>query len=256
MPIRRENWVAGKLVKGVTLRIDHPKTNVFNLELCLELIEALQVIGRENEARVVVLQGQGRCFSTGVDILEHTPEIMPVLLPAFHQIFDELLNLHALTIAAVHGYCLGGAAELAFACDRVIVEEGSKIGFPEISVGCYPPVAMALLPYRANFGAATKMLLSGDTFELEQLVDWGLVNTICNQGELEKALADEINSYADKSPAILAMLCAALHEEARLGWANKIPEFERHYLSRVLPHPDASEGIAAFLEKRKPVWNK
>ena len=108
--------------------------------------------------RIVILRGSGRCFSTGVDIEQHTPELMPTLLPAFHEIFHRLLDLHAVTIAAVHSFCLGGAAELAFACDRVVAEETARLGFPEITVGCYPPVAIPLMARRIGQGRAAQMI--------------------------------------------------------------------------------------------------
>ena len=254
MAIKREDLVLGKSLGVVTLCINQPKTNVLDLDTCLELVEALEILAAQNRARVVILRGEGRCFSTGVDILQHNPEVMPNLLPAFHQIFDSLLSLNAVTIAAVHGYCLGGAAELAFACDRVIVEESAKIGFPEITVGCYPPVALCLLPFRTNFGAAVKMLLSGESESPEQLARWGLVDTVCASGELDTALSRELEGYADKSPAMLGITSSLLHQQARRGWADQIGEFEQHYLSTVLPHADASEGIDAFLNKRKPYW--
>jgi cyclohexa-1,5-dienecarbonyl-CoA hydratase len=240
-------WVA-------TVTLDHPRTNVIDTAHCGELAGALLRLREEDRARVVVLRGAGKHFSTGVDISEHTPELMPTLLPAFHGIFEALLGLRAVTVAAVQGYCLGGAAELALACDRVIAQREARIGFPEIRVGCYPPVAIPLLTARIGHGRATGMILEGAEASAEDLATWGAVDAVTGDPTLERGLAGELARYADKSPAVIGMAAALLHERARESWARCIPALEKAYLDELLPHPDAAEGIAAFGEKRAPRW--
>lgn len=253
MAIRLETTVSGGL-QVATLMIDNPPVNVLDLDHCKAMAESLRQLRQQDTARVVVLRGAGRAFSTGVDIQQHTPEMAPKLLPAFHAIFPALLDLRAVSVAAVHGFCLGGALELALGCDRVVAEEGAKLGFPEIRVGCYPPVAIPLVSQRAGPGRATEMIFGGGEVPVATLQTWGLVDRAVPKGELNEGLSQELKLYGDKSPAVLAMAADLMHDESRRSWGARIAQMEKQYLEELLPHPDASEGIKAFAEKRKPAW--
>ncbi|MCA8962590.1 MAG: enoyl-CoA hydratase/isomerase family protein [Planctomycetes bacterium] len=253
MPIHLDN----KVHRGVpfsSVTIEHGPHNILDLDHCRELTSALQEIRADDRSRVVVLRGHGKCFSSGVDIKQHTREEMPELLPAFHEIFAELLKLRAFTIAAVHGHCLGGAAELALACDRVVAESSASIGLPEVTLGCYPPVAIPLLPERLPTGMAVGMLISGQPANTEELCRHGAVDRVVTGGQLQAGVEAELDLFAQKSPAILGMIADLVHDEARRRWGERIPHMETQYLEKLLPHPDVEEGIAAFLEKREPRW--
>lgn len=252
MAIRREDSRHGSL--GVTtVTIDHPSRNILDLEHCRALSAELEGIRREGKSRVVVLRGAGAQFSTGVDIRQHTPDLMPTLLPAFHDVFDALLALDAITVAAVHGWCLGGGAELALACDRVLAREDARFGFPEINVGCFPPVAVPLLAARVGVGQALPLILEGKDRAARELLASGMVSST-TAGDLSELVEREIARYCDKSSTVVGMVARVLHVEARRAWGCRIREVEKVYLEQLLQHPDASEGVAAFLEKRPPVW--
>ena len=255
MGILRTDKQHGTLtVTSVTF--DRAPANVLDFEHVRELQSCLQQIRADDRTRVLIFRGSGKCFSTGVEIGEHTPEVMPELLPAFHALFDDLLGIPAITIAALHGNCLGGAAEFAFSCDRIIAEEGSVIGLPEIQLGCYPPVAIPLLVSRIGVGRATEMILGGLPQDLQSLAEVGLIDTVCATGKLDECLDREINRYTDWSPAVVGLVARRLHEESRRQWAQQIPAVESDYLENLLPHPDCSEGIEAFLDKRTAQWQK
>lgn len=255
MGIEREDRAVGTLTV-TTVTIDHAPAGVLDLEHVRELSGALRQVRADDRARIVVLRGAGPVFSTGVDIRQHTAETMPELLPAFHALFEDLLGLPAITIAAVHGRCLGGAAELALACDRVIAAEGTEVGLPEIRLGCYPPVAIPLLAARIGVGRATELVLGGRPVPLEDLASWGLVHRIAPPAGLAAAVDDEIALYSRASPAVIGMVAELLHEESRRLWAARIPAIEAAYLEVLLPHPDCAEGIAAFIGKRTPRWKE
>ncbi len=255
MAIHRTDTRSGTLTVA-TVTIDHAPANVLDLEHVRELASVLHQVRADDRARVLILRGADTVFSTGVDIKEHTPETMPELLPAFHSLFEALLGIPAITIAALHGRCLGGAAELAFACDRIVAETGTEIGLPEIQLGCFPPVAIPQLVARLGIGRATGMILGGGNIPVEDLQSWGLVDSIAPNGGLEAAIDLEVARYSKWSPAVIGQVAHLLHEETRHHWARRIPAVEADYLENLLPHPDCAEGIAAFLEKREPVWQE
>ena len=241
-------------IQVATITLDSPPLNVLDLDECREFNSCLSQIRADDRARVVVIRGAGKSFSAGVDIREHTPELMPKLLPAFHAIFHDLLSLRAVTVAAVHGNCLGGGAEIALACDRVITEASARIAFPEIRLACYPPVALTLIPYRGGPGIATEMILGANEIEPKQLLSWRLIDRIVEPGRLDEGIQAELKLYHGKSPAVLGMAAALLHEEACRGWGDRISHVQQEYLEVLLPHRDVQEGISAYLEKRPPVW--
>ncbi|MEM7263339.1 MAG: enoyl-CoA hydratase/isomerase family protein [Planctomycetota bacterium] len=253
MSIELEYDTAGG-VPIATITIDHGRHNILDLDHCQELTSTLREVHADDRSRVVVLRGAGDCFSSGVDVKQHNPDEMPTLLPAFHEVFDELLKLRAFTVAAIHGHCLGGAAELALACDRVVAESTANVALPEITLGCYAPVAIPLFPAKLPHGKAVGMMISGEPASVDELVACGAVDRVAKAGKLDDAVKAELKLFAGKSPAILGLLADLVHEEARRRWGDQIDVVEKEYLERLLPHPDVEEGIAAFLEKREPKW--
>lgn len=255
MGIERSDQKRGGITV-TTVTLDHATANILDLEHVRELSSVLQQIRADDRTRVLILRGAGSVFSTGVEIREHTPGVMPTLLPAFHAVFDDLWGIPAVTIAALHGRCLGGAAELAFACDRIIAEEETELGLPEIGLGCFPPVAIPQLVSRVGIGRATELILGGDRIDAKKLATWGLIDATVTTGELDRGIQQEVKRYEGWSPAVLGQVAHLLHEQVRRAWGNEIPRIEQDYLENLLPHADCSEGVAAFLEKRPPVWQK
>ena len=127
------------------LVLHHPPLNVIDTAMMDELSQALAEIDARQDVSAVVLSGTGRAFSVGVDVAAHTPDQVASMLTKFHSVVRALVGSRKVTIASVHGHCLGGAAELAMVCDLVYTTENATWGFPEIKLGCYPPVAATAL---------------------------------------------------------------------------------------------------------------
>src|SRR3984893_7566459 len=130
---------AGPPVARISLK--HPPLNVIDIPMMEELAQALAEIESRSDISVIVLSGEGKAFSAGVDVAAHTPDKVERRLVKFHAVVRALVASKKVTIAAVHRHCLGGGAELAMVCDVVYTSASAHWGFPEIKLGCYPPVA-------------------------------------------------------------------------------------------------------------------
>ena len=246
--VRREGAVA-------RVSLDRAPLNVLDRPLGRALADAVAAIAADRDVAVLVMDGgDARGFSAGVEVADHTPELVGEMLAAFHGAVRALWACACPSVALVHGFAMGGGLELALACDQVVVESDARLGFPEIALGCYPPVAAAILPARIGWAAANDLVLGGEPFTSEHALALGLVNRICAPGAREAACAELVAPLLRHSPAVL--------REARLslkigeGGAQEaaLTAIEKRYLDTLMKLGDANEGIAAWLAKRAPQW--
>ena len=247
-------WVEEKdRVAMVTL--ERPPLNVLDLALLRELDQALESCARGSSADVIVLRGAGRrAFSAGVDIKDHTPEKVPEMLNIVHGVVRKLFALPQVTVASVHGVCLGGGCELASACDFVVATEDSSFATPEIHVGCYPPVALARFSALVGYHRAAEMILTGRRFSAREALAIGLINRVLPNEQLEAGLQCLLEELLGKSGAVLRVALKGLREVSLKGFSEALEKSENLYLHELLETEDVEEGIRAFLEKRKPDW--
>lgn len=237
-----------------SITLTHPPLNVIDLQMMDELRQAITQIAENRKLSAVVLKGAGRAFSAGVDVAAHTPDLVQSMLEKFHGLLMALVKLPQITIAQVHGTCLGGGAELAMMCDLCCTMPDAQWGFPEITLGCYPPVACAALSALVGQKKAAELIFTGSTFSGEDAAAWGLVNRAVSQEQMESAVREIVERLAKLSPAALAHAKKALygwdsiHLDKGLGRAEKI------YLEELMQTEDAREGIQAWMEKRQPRW--
>lgn len=240
------------------LTIDRPPLNILDIPTLLQLREAVagfQGESRADDLQVVVLRGAGeRAFSAGVSIQDHTPDKVGSMLESFHGALRILRDLPAVTIAAVHGHCLGGGMELALCCDLVIATEESRFGQPEVELGCYPPVAAALYPSIIGAGRTLDLLLTGRTLDCQEAERMGLVTRRVPTGRLGVTVDELVAQITGKSAPVTRLIKAAVRAGRDRGFSEGLTEAERLYLDELCPTEDMQEGIAAFLEKRRPVW--
>jgi cyclohexa-1,5-dienecarbonyl-CoA hydratase len=202
-----------------------------------------------------VLRGAGeRAFSAGVDIRDHTPEKVPEMLDVVHGVIRKLLALPQVTIAAVRGACLGGGLEIASSCDLIVGSEESSFATPEILVGCYPPVALARFAGVIGYHRAAEMILTGRRFSAPEAQSMGLINRVSSAAEFENNLAAMAEELLGKSGAVLRLTLRGLRELSLQGFNQALQRAEEIYCRELLQTEDVAEGVAAFLEKRRPNW--
>ena len=239
--------------RSAWITLDRPPLNILDFAMMESLDAALE--RALPEADFVVFQGAGdKAFCAGADVADHTPERVGKMLGAFHAVFRRLAAADCLTIAAVHGYCLGGGMELATFCDFVLATESAQFGQPEIKLGCYPPVAMVMLPRRIGVHAAADLILTGRQISSTEAHRLGLVTRVVADHELPGAVDTLLEELQAFSPSVLQLTRKTLARLHSAGFLKQLEEAERVYLSELMQTHDAQEGIRAFLEKRKPAW--
>lgn len=250
----RRDTPAGASGAVVRLSLEQPPLNVLTRALNREIAARVREASADPGVVAIVLDGgAGRGFSAGVEVADHTPEKVGGMLEDFHGAIRALWSADCPTLAAIHGFALGGGLELAIACDLVIAEDDAKLGFPEIKLGCYPPVAAALLPARIGWANACELALSGENLTPARAVTMNLINRACPPGSLATETDRLLAPLLEKSPAVLRETKRALREGAG-DFDAGLARIERRYLGDLMKLADAGEGIAAFMEKRAARW--
>src|SRR5271157_4288093 len=186
-------------VARIVLR--HPPLNVIDIPMMEELARSLAEIDERPDVSVIVLSGEGKAFSAGVDVAAHTPDKVDEMLGKFHGIIRALVATKKVTIAAVHGHCLGGGAELSMVCDIAYTAESAQWGFPEIKLGCYPPVACTALAALVGQKRAAELILTGRTIDGKEAAEIGLANRAVPNSELDFVIDESIGHLRKLSPA-------------------------------------------------------
>jgi enoyl-CoA hydratase len=200
---------------AVWLTLNRPdKLNAMNGELVGELRKRLQGIETDETVKVVVLTGAGRAFSAGYDISEEVGDRISgadewrAVLSTDVDLAMQLWSLQRPTIAAVRGWCLAGACEIAMACDMIVAAEDARFGEPEIRYGS-GPVAL-LMPFVLGQKKTNELLFTGDTIDAAEAYRCGLVNRVVAPAELESAVEDLIRKIAPTPLPVLRLTKLAL----------------------------------------------
>jgi cyclohexa-1,5-dienecarbonyl-CoA hydratase len=248
---RVEAKVAAPIVR---VKLINPPLNVVDLPMTAELQQALAEIESRTDISTILFEGAPRAFSAGVDIKAHLPEQIREMLTSFHAVIRAIVASRKVTIAAVRGTCLGGGAELAAVCDMVFTARDATWGFPEIKLGCYPPVAAVALPTLIGQKRAAELILTGRQFSGEEAAALGLANRAVAAEDLESAIERTLDELRQLSPAALAHAKKAIYAWDAIHFDKGLARAEKIYLDELISTADAREGIIAFLEKRPPKW--
>ena len=239
-------------VARITLR--HAPLNVIDIPMMEELAHSIAEIESRPDIFVIVLSGNGKAFSAGVDVAAHTPDKVEEMLRKFHAVIRALIATKKVTIAAIHGHCLGGGAELAMVCDIVYTAESARWGFPEIKLGGYPPVACTALAALVGQKRAAELILTGRTISGKEAAEIGLANRALPDGDLNAVVAECIGNLRKLSPAALAVAKKASYAWDSMHFDKGLARAERIYFEDMMKTEDAHEGIRAFMQKREPRW--
>jgi cyclohexa-1,5-dienecarbonyl-CoA hydratase len=238
-----------------TLEIDRPPLNILDAALLAELETLLAGLTGDAASQILVVRGAGRAFSAGVAVEDHVRERVEASVRSFHRVLLALRRLPSITVAVVHGHCLGGGMELAAACDLVVAADDARFGQPEIKLGCFPPWAAAAYPRLIGGKRAAEALLTGRPVGAEEAWRWGFVNRLAPADQLDR-LADELaGEVLAQSAAVTALTKRALAAgDDEAAFERALAECERLYFEELVRTEDMEEGVEAFMKKRKAVW--
>lgn len=250
--VRQEITHSGQVARII---LAAPKGNVLDRALMLELMNVLAGLALADGLKAIVITGDGPHFSFGASVEEHLPAQIRETLAQLRNLLEALAAAPAPTIAAVRGQCLGGGFELALACDLIAAEEGSQFALPEIKLGVFPPAGAALLPVKVGAGRSAELILTGKSWNATSAQSAGLVHKLASPGELDLCIDAWLQTdFLPRSATALRYAARAARRPLLQALRTDLPEFEQMYLTELMQHEDACEGIHAFLEKRQPHW--
>ncbi|HEY45453.1 MAG TPA: hypothetical protein G4O14_01575 [Anaerolineae bacterium] len=236
--------------------LNKPPLNVLDIAMMREINGVLEGLDRDPSVKVLVFEAVegSKAFSAGVDVSEHTADKVDEMIKVFHQIFRLLDRLEIPTMAVVSGAALGGGCELALFCDMVIASEKASFGQPEIQVGVLPPIAVVALPEIIGPKKTMEMVLIGDRIKAHEAERLGLVNKVVPPEELQTASVEFVDKLTKLSGAVLRLTKRTVRVGGVGSFEDGLAAVEKVYLGPLMDTEDAHEGLAAFMEKRPPVW--
>ncbi|MHC5022872.1 MAG: enoyl-CoA hydratase/isomerase family protein [Planctomycetota bacterium] len=239
----------------VTITMDLPPLNVLDIPMRREFNTLLEPLVDDADLAAIVIAAEGKAFSAGVDVADHSAEKVRDMIGLFHGIFRKLASTDAVTIAAVQGAALGGGCELACVCDVVLASEKAKFGQPEVTVGVFPPVAAACFPSQVGERKAIELVALGGTIRADEAHRIGLVSHVYPADDFPQGVAAFVDGIRGLSRPVVRLAKRATTIRSRPRMLAHLDEAEALYLDDLMSLSDAHEGIAAFLEKRAPEWS-
>jgi cyclohexa-1,5-dienecarbonyl-CoA hydratase len=247
-------FIQWQVENGVArLTLNRPPLNIMHIAMMAEINAALESLTPDSGVTLLVVAAQGRAYCVGVDVADHTAERVAEMMRTFDRIFLQLHDLTIPTLAAVQGAALGGGCELALGCDLIVASDAATFGQPEIKLGVIAPYACIRLPDLIGPKKAAELLLTGEAISATEAARLGLVNRVVAADEFPAAVEHLVRQLAGLSGAVLALSKQALRY-AGAPFGEALAAVERLYLEDLMATADAHEGLAAFLEKRTPVW--
>ncbi len=244
-----------------TVWMNRPDThNAFDEALIHELTEAFEGVEKDPQVRVLVLAGRGKSFSAGADLnwmkraAHATAEANRRDARLFSKMIGTLHRMPKPTIARVHGAALGGGTGLTAACDIAVASAAASFATTEVRFGIIPAVISPYVIAAIGQRAARRYFLTGERFDAREAYRLGLVHVLCEPANLDATIAEIVKALVAGGPNAQAAAKDLIVHVANRPNDETLREDTAQRIAVVRATPEAKEGIAAFLEKRKPRW--
>jgi enoyl-CoA hydratase len=244
-------------VATVTLNTPDNRNALAN-QLLTELTAAFESARDDAAVRCVVLtSSHEKVFSAGAALDQFAADVPPVHkhigTERFPRLFRAILGLGKPTICAANGHVLAGALGVALCCDLIVAKESATFGTPEINVGVFPFMIMALIYRNVPRKKTNELLLLGERITADEAREIGIVNRVAPEAEFEAAVDEWATKLAAKSPVAMKLGKDAMYRQLDMPFEDAV-DFLRSQLSLSLTTDDVQEGVQAFFEKREPNW--
>ncbi len=242
-----------------SVALDQPDTrNALSNQLLSELVAAFESARDDERVRCVVLRStHDKVFSAGGSLDQFAADVPLVHkhfgTERFPRLFRTIMQLGKPSICAANGHVLAGALGLALACDLIVAKEGASFGTPEINVGVFPFMIMALIYRNVPRKKTNELLLLGERISAQEAREAGIVNRVVAPEEFEAAVDEWAVKLAGKSPVMMKLGKDAMYRQLDMPFEDAL-DFLRSQLSLAFTTEDIQEGVKAFFEKREPHW--
>lgn len=253
---RSYQFVQFETAAGVArLTLNRPPANVLSLEMMEEINAALESLEYDRSIKLLVINAQGKYFSVGYEIPDHTGDRAYMMLEGLRRIVENIGKVDRPTLAIVAGPATGAGCSIVAACDMVLAgAQNAKFGHPEIRAGVFNTVAAALLPRLVGRKRAFEMLLGGALLSSADAERVGLVTRAVPDERLDAEAAVLVQKFQEGSAPILQCTRRAIAGGLDLPYADAVRHAEDVYLNQLINTEDVEEGLRAVTEKRKPSW--
>jgi enoyl-CoA hydratase/carnithine racemase len=242
------------------ITLDKPPANSYDLGFIEELAEAVQAAANDDAVKVVVLRSASdKFFSAGADVKafnENSVEANMEMIRASHETLSSIAIIPKVFIAEMNAHALGGGLEIALACDLRFAAEGDyRLGTPEVTLGVLPGNGgTQRLPRLIGWSRALELMVTGRTVKPAEALELGIVNTVFPADELREKTVEYARGLASGATKAIGNIKLAVHEGVAAGLEAGL-ERERELVEELFSSEDGREGIAAFAEKREPVFS-
>ena len=243
-----------------TVTLDDPDTrNALGNQILTELIEAFEAARDDDSVRCVVLtSSHEKVFSAGGNLDGFAADVPLVHkhfgTERFPRLFRLIGELGKPTICAANGHVLAGSLGVALACDLIVAKDTAGFGTPEINVGVFPFMIMALIYRNVGRKKTNEMLLLGERMTAQEALDVGIVNRVVAAVDFDAAVRDWAEKLAAKSPVMMRLGKDAMFRSQDMAFLDAL-EYLHGNLTLALSTEDVVEGVTAFFEKREPQWS-
>jgi enoyl-CoA hydratase len=238
----------------LTLNRAH-KVNALSMSILAEIRDALEVAEEDKEVRVLIIRGEGKNFSAGIDIKESGAQkgntVWQFMNMNLHGTIKKVRLLTKPVIFAVHGYVIGGALEMMISGDYVVAGESTKFYMPEIITGFPSIVEVALLPRQIGILQAKELVFFGEEWDIERIKSLKMVNRVVPDDQLIDAAMEEARKLAEVSPVALRIQKEVCNKWLYTDLETAI-DYSKALITVNFASEDKEEGMRAYLERRKP----
>jgi enoyl-CoA hydratase/carnithine racemase len=255
--IQQKNLIVEEDAGLVTITMNRPeKRNALSTEMMAELVAALSEIGKRRDARAVIIAGIGPAFSAGHDLGELSGRDLEFYRYEFDlcaRLMHTIQSIAQPVIARVHAIATAAGCQLAATCDLVVAGESASFATPGVRIGLFCSTPMVALTRAVGRKHAMEMLLTGRAIDAHIAAEWGLVNRVVADAELVAETRKLAMQIVEASSLTVGIGKQAFYAQIDLE-QSKAYEYTKEVMSQNAMASDAQEGIAAFLQKRKPIW--